>query len=95
MLPAACHWIEFDDCARLYWNRGWVATVTAGGAVTICWGEFEHGGQAASQAQGRRFVERWVAARRSWPPTGRTREIRARVAAVSAPQSDQDSRFPR
>lgn len=82
MLPAACHWIEFDDCARLYWHRGWVATVTADGQVTIRWGEVEHGGQAASQAQGRRFVERWVAARRSWPPTGRTQKIRARVGRL-------------
>ena len=93
-MPAACHWIEFDDCSRLYWNHGWIATVGADGAVRIHW-QVTIEARAASAAQGRRFVERWIAARRGLPPGARalaTRQSMLRLALAhsrdgAAPQA--------
>lgn len=62
MLHPNARWIEGDGGAFLHWLFACVATVRADGTVTITgWGGHVVGGKAASVAQGKRFVERWVA----------------------------------
>jgi len=71
MLPGQCRWIEWDEgYATLDWLYGCVAAVRQqDGCVQtrVTWQQHEHYGRAASMAQGRRFVERWISARRGFP----------------------------
>ncbi len=71
---APCRWLHSDTGSYLYWHYGCIAYVRPAGAVTIqSWG-VSRTTQAASQAQGIRFVERWVSARTGFP--ARLRKVR-------------------
>lgn len=96
-LPDAYRWSDsVDGSSHLYWNYGFVASVASDGATKIkLWDKREIHAKAASVAQAKRFIERWLLAQRS----ERAREcarLRARSRAASAPQSrkvDDASRF--
>ena len=96
-LPDAYRWSDSaDGSSHLYWNYGYVASVASDGATKIkLWDKREIHAKAASVAQAKRFIERWLLAQRS----ERAREcarLRARSRAASAPQSrkvDDASRF--
>lgn len=96
-LPDAYRWSDSaDGSSHLYWNYGFVASVASDGATKIkLWDKREIHAKAASVAQAKRFIERWLLAQRS----ERAREcarLRARSRAASAPQSrkvDDASRF--
>ena len=96
-LPDAYRWSDSaDGSSQLYWNYGFVASVASDGATKIkLWDKREIHSKAASVAQGKRFIERWLLAQFS----ERAREcarLRARSRAASAPQSkkaDDADRF--
>lgn len=96
-LPDAYRWSDSaDGSSHLYWNYGFVASVASDGATKIkLWDKREIHAKAASVAQAKRFIERWLLAQRS----ERAREgarLRACSRASSAPQSkrvDEASRF--
>lgn len=96
-LPDAYRWSDSTDgSSHLYWNYGFVASVAADGTTKIkLWDKREIHSKAASVAQAKRFIERWLLAQRS----ERAREcarLRAHSRAASAPQSkriDEASRF--
>lgn len=82
-LPSACRWIDSADASRMYWHASCIAVVRADGAVLIQWGQSpELRGRAATLAQGKRHVERWVSARRGLPPGKRAMAARERMMAV-------------
>jgi hypothetical protein len=96
-LPDAYRWSDsVDGSSHLYWNYGFVASVASDGATKIkLWDKREIHAKAASVAQAKRFIERWLLAQRS----ERAREcarLRSRSRAASAPQTrkiDEASRF--
>lgn len=96
-LPDAYRWSDSPDgSSHLYWNYGFVASVASDGATKIkLWDKREIHSKAASVAQAKRFIERWLLAQRS----ERAREcarLRARSRVASAPQLkkvDDASRF--
>ena len=98
-LPDAYRWSDSaDGSSQLYWNYGFVASVAPDGSTRIkLWDKREIHSKAASVAQARRFIERWLLAKSSQ----RAREcarLRARSRAASAPQSkkfDEAARFLR
>lgn len=70
MRSPAYHWIEGDGRALLRFNFRMVASVKPAGdryMVAISWQGREHGGLVGSLDQGRRYVERWVDARKGFP----------------------------
>lgn len=70
MLPPAYNWIETERGAFLRFNYGMMASVKPLNGryeVTIYWRDDQHGGAVGSIAQGKRFIERWVAKRRGLP----------------------------
>lgn len=71
MLPAQCRWIEWsEDHATLDWSYGCVGSVRRTGdrvVTRVLWADHEHYCDAGSMAQGRRYVERWISARRGFP----------------------------
>lgn len=76
-----CRWYYSEGDAFLDYNAGCIAWVRASGLVRVqAWGVMSQA-QAASQAQGIRFVERWVAARRGFPGMG-PRRVSAHRAAL-------------
>lgn len=88
-LPPPCRWIDCETKSCLMWHYGCIAVVHADGRVTIQWArgkQMER--RAASLAQGKRHVERWVAARPGLPPGKRAMAMRernrARAAGLSA-----------
>lgn len=85
-LPPPCRWVECRDGGiALHWHYGCIASVRPDGMVTITWAwGVRLQGKAASLAQGRRYVERWVAARPGLPPGRRAMETRARMRAAMA-----------
>lgn len=87
-LPDAYRWSDSaDGSSHLYRNYGFVASVASDGATKIkLWDKREIHAKAASVAQAKRFIERWLLAQRS----ERAREcarLRARSRAASAPKS--------
>ena len=71
MLTAPFRWVDFEDNASLYFNYRLVARVRCTGAKceVLIYSRRELRGPAASVAQGKRHVERWIRARRSaFPP---------------------------
>ena len=99
-LPDAYRWSDSSDGgSHLYWNYGFVASITPDGWTTIkLWDKRKIHSKAASVAQAKRFIERWILAQHS----ERARECarwRARHARpATAPQSkkaDDASRFLR
>lgn len=86
-LPDAYRWSDSaDGSSHLYWNYGFVASVASDGATKIrLWDKREIHAKAASVAQAKRFIERWLLAQRS----ERAREcarLRARSRAADAPR---------
>lgn len=80
MLPPPCHWIDYDTQSCLMWHYGCVASVRADGRVTIQWGKARAiETRAASLAQGKRHVERWVSKRPGLPPGKRAMAMRDRA----------------
>ncbi|WP_202841998.1 hypothetical protein [Luteimonas saliphila] len=78
-LPGSFRWSDSDTGSVLFLRYGAVASVTVDGHVTLLGGKRVEG-PAASLAQGKRFVERWIAA--NGPPmTARMWEIRERLRA--------------
>lgn len=77
MLPASYRWTDGADASHLHYNFGCVASVTADGRVTILAGKRIEG-KAASVAQGKRYVERWIEVN-GHPPSKRVLEIRERL----------------
>jgi hypothetical protein len=69
-LPAPCHWIEDSKGAYLNWHYGCIAYVTLRDGkplVTIQWGSIRETHPAASIAQGKRHLERWIEGCGAWP----------------------------
>ena len=70
-LPPQCRWIDWDaGYATVEWNFGCVAAIRQKDGFVetrVTWRQREHYGRAASMAQARRFVERWISARRGFP----------------------------
>lgn len=71
MLPLQCRWIEWNPgyATLAYWY-GCVGSVRQRNGrieTRVEWQQAEHYGKAASMAQGRRFVERWIIARTGFP----------------------------
>lgn len=66
-LPEAYRWSDSaDGSSHLYWNYGFVASVASDGATKIkLWDKREIHAKAASVAQAKRFIERWLLAQRS------------------------------
>lgn len=96
-LPDAYRWSDSaDGSSHLYWNYGFVASVASDGATKIkLWDKREIHAKAASVAQAKRFIERWLLAQRS-ERARQCARLRARSRAASAPQSrkvDDASRF--
>jgi hypothetical protein len=82
MLPAPYTWHNDETGKnRLTFHYGWVATVESDGTTRVCGWGVEHQVKAASAAQGRRFVERWIKARTGMPGMGR---LHRRSASSSA-----------
>ncbi|WP_202844814.1 hypothetical protein [Luteimonas saliphila] len=77
MLPDSYRWADSDTGAVLFQRYGAVAKVTVDGRVTLIGGKRIEG-PAASLAQGKRFVERWIAANGA-PLRAREREMRDRL----------------
>jgi hypothetical protein len=71
MLPGQCRWITVDaDYCTLAYNYGCVGAVRQRDGYVetrVAWQRYEHYGKAGSLTQGRRFVERWIAARKGFP----------------------------
>ena len=70
MLKPACRWLDSPDGSFLYWNYACIARVKPEGArwlTTISWGGRWYSAPAGSRLQGKRWVERWVAAREGPP----------------------------
>lgn len=61
MLPPAFRWSDSDNGSVLFVRYGAVAKVSADGVVAFIEG-VPKGAKAASREQGKRFVERWIAA---------------------------------
>ncbi|KRG69120.1 hypothetical protein ABB29_11940 [Pseudoxanthomonas dokdonensis] len=71
-LPAPCQWIDSDEGhSYLRWHYGTVGVAYADGRHWVQGWGVRHEGRAASHAQGKRFVERWIAARGGLPGFGR------------------------
>ena len=62
MLPASFRWIDYPEGSYLHYNAKGVGSVKDR-EVTIRWGGHVVHGRCGSTAQGKRFVERWIAAR--------------------------------
>ena len=76
MLPAY-YWLDSPDEAYLRFNYGsvaWVRADIAGFGVTINWRGKYITGRAASIAQGKRHIQKWIEARGDlWPAARPTR----------------------
>lgn len=70
MLRNDYRWIESEDRAYLHFRYCCVATVKPDGqgfVTEIGWRDLTLTGRAASLAQGRRFIERWIWNKQGWP----------------------------
>lgn len=77
---APCHWLHCATGSFLDWHQGCIAYVKPDGVVTIqSWG-VSKSTPAASRAQGVRFVERWVSARKGLP--ARSRKLRPSLPPI-------------
>jgi len=74
MLAPSFRWVDFEDGASLYFNYRLVARVRPGAQrfEVVIQSRRELRGTAASIEQGKRHVERWIAARKGrFPPLRR------------------------
>jgi hypothetical protein len=82
-------WIDSDEASYLHWGYACVATVAADGAVSITGWYRPVGARAASRAQGKRFVLRWIG-KHGAPWGGRLREMRERRGLPDSPRAGRD-----
>lgn len=65
-LPASYRWVDHSEGgACLYWNYGCVASIKPDGTTRFKYWQKEFNSKAASVAQAKRFIERWINARNS------------------------------
>lgn len=83
MLPPDCRWIDSPDGSFLHFRYACIASVMADGRVRIQ-GYRQTEGRAASLAQGKRHVARWIAVH-GLPPGKDARRIHADRAAGLMP----------
>lgn len=76
------HWIDSSTGWLLMWDISVIGKVDNTGAWRVDWRGHRHGGQMRSPAQARRFMERWLAARRPLPPRCK-RQKRSEVRHIS------------
>ncbi|KLJ02539.1 hypothetical protein [Luteimonas sp. FCS-9] len=67
-MPHAYRWSACDGVALLTWRGQAVGAVYPNGRYWLRWRRREHAGTAASPAQARRFMTRWLHARRDAAP---------------------------
>lgn len=66
MLPPSCRWADAaDGGACLYRNYGCIASIQPDGTTKFKYWQKEFHFKAASVAQAKRFIERWINARNS------------------------------
>ncbi|KGQ18598.1 hypothetical protein LF41_624 [Lysobacter dokdonensis DS-58] len=88
-LPPACRWLLQEGSAHLLWNAGCIAMVmrdrNGKWHTQIQWRMAVLQARCGSQAQGMRWVERWMEKRTGLPGSGARREVRqpAWVGALS------------
>ena len=79
-LPPACRWLVQDASAHLLWNAGCIAMVfrdrDGRWRTQIQWQSSTLHARCGSQAQGMRWIERWMEKRRGLPGSGARREVR-------------------
>lgn len=86
-LPPSYRWSDnTDGGAHLYQNYACVAAIKVDGTTKLKWWQKEFHFKAASVAQAKRFVERWINARNT-PRAYECAQWRRRYAKVAAPQS--------
>ena len=95
-LPQSYRWSDnADGGANLYQNYACVAAIKADGTTKLKWWQKEFHSKAASVAQAKRFVERWINARNS-PRAyecSRWRRRHAKAAAALPPARRHESAF--
>ena len=92
-LPQSYRWSDnADGGANLYQNYACVAAVKADGTTKLKWWQKEFHSKAASVAQAKRFIERWINARNS-PRAYECARWRSRYAKAAArpPSRRQES----
>lgn len=84
-LPQSYRWSDnADGGANLYQNYACVAAIKADGTTKLKWWQKEFHSKAASVAQAKRFIERWINARNS-PRAYECARWRSRYAKAAAP----------
>lgn len=84
-LPQSFRWSDnADGGANLYQNYACVAAIKADGTTKLKWWQKEFHSKAASVAQAKRFIERWINARNS-PRAYECARWRSRYAKAAAP----------
>ena len=84
-LPRSYRWSDnADGGANLYQNYACVAAINADGTTKLKWWQKEFHSKAASVAQAKRFIERWINARNS-PRAYECARWRNRYAKAAAP----------
>ncbi|WBX92838.1 hypothetical protein [Pseudoxanthomonas mexicana] len=84
-LPQSYRWSDnADGGANLYQNYACVAAIKADGTTKLKWWQKEFHSKAASVAQAKRFIERWINARNS-PRAYECARWRNRYAKAAAP----------
>ena len=84
-LPQSYRWSDnADGGANLYQNYACVAAIKADGTTKLKWWQKEFHSKAASVAQAKRFIERWINARNS-PRAYECARWRSRFAKAAAP----------
>jgi hypothetical protein len=95
-LPQSYRWSDnADGGANLYQNYACVATIKADGTTKLKWWQKEFHSKAASVAQAKRFIERWINARNS-PRAYECARWRSRYTKAAAPRKSgrrQESAF--
>lgn len=83
-LPQSYRWSDnADGGANLYQNYACVAAIKADGTTKLKWWQKEFHSKAASVAQAKRFIERWINARNS-PRAYECAQWRSRYPKVAA-----------
>lgn len=79
-LPPACRWLLQEGSAHLLWNAGCIAMVMRDRNglwhTQIQWRMAVMQARCGSQAQGMRWIERWMEKRGGLPGSGARKEVR-------------------
>jgi hypothetical protein len=71
MLPSQCRWIEWEPgYVTVDWLYGCVGSIRQKEGyfeTRVQWQQHVHYGKAASMRQGKRFLARWLSARKGFP----------------------------